>query len=249
MKRKLKIELVLATMMTVTISFFTAYVNQPKPVESGVRPLSSESYSYTGSGSSPYALFQQSVWEDIQGELRKGSFETVVEGLRNVTFQYAGSVPFLNMLYENELWSGKVNCKVPTENVTSYTFEVRHLISENGKVTHISISITETEVNQTVKQMSTISIGIKETANIESPIVNQLGAVVPWLVTSLVWIAEGLIIGVPLCFVSLGIVMMIDRGIVPAWRRQFKGRNVVKPTVAEKKKEPSSDPKSRSNES
>jgi hypothetical protein len=43
--------------------------------------------------------------------------------------------------------------------------------------------------------------------------------------------------------------MMIDRGIVPAWRRQFKGRNLIKATVTEKKKEPNGDPKSRSDES
>jgi len=246
MKRKLKMEIVLAIMMTAVISLFTVYVNSQSRVIGGSNRASTMKAEY---GSYGMAMVQQVVWEDIQGDLRKGSFETVVEGLRNVTFHYAGSVPYLNMLYENELWSGKLNCNVPTENVASYTFKVRQLISENGKVTHISISTTETKVNQTVEQVSTVSIGLKETGNIESPIVNQVGAVVPWLVTSLVWIAEGLIIGVPLCFVSLGIVMMIDRGIVPAWRRQFKGRNVVKATVTEKKKEPNSDSKSRSDES
>lgn len=147
------------------------------------------------------------------------------------------------MLYENELWNGKLSCNVPTENVTSYTFEVRQLISENGKVTHISISITETKVNQTgptEEPMSTISIGIKETRNSESPIINQVRAIVPWLVTSLVWIAQGLIIGVPLCFVSLGVVIIIDRGIIPMWKNQFKSRSLAKTTAkngtSEKKK-------------
>lgn len=239
-------EIVLAIMMTVVISLFKVYLNSQGRLIGGSYQASTMKAEYSSYG---MAMVQQVVWEDIQGELRKGSFETVVESLRNVTFHYAGSVPYLNMLYENELWSGKLNCNVPTENVTSYTFKVRQLISENGKVTHISITTTETKVNQTVEQVSTVSIGIKETGNVESPIVEQVGAVVPWLVTSLVWIAEGLIIGVPLCFVSLGIVMMIDRGIVPVWRRQFMGRNVVKATVTEKKKEHDSDPKSRSDES
>lgn len=223
MKRKLKMEVVLAIMMTVAISFFKVYVNQSKLVEMGVGPEPAELY--LGSGSSSYATVQQIVWEDIQGELRKGSFETVVEGLRNVTSHYRGSVPYSNMLYENELWSGKLGCNVPTENVSSCTFEVRRLINENGKVTHISISIIETKVNQTgptEEPMSTISIGIKETRNSESPIINQVGAVVPWLVTSLIWIAQGLIIGVPLCFISLGVVIIIDRGIIQCGKTNSK---------------------------
>jgi len=42
------------------------------------------------------------------------------------------------------------------------------------------------------------------------------------LTTALVWIAEGLIIGMPLCFASLGIVILVNRGIIPLWKNTLK---------------------------
>jgi len=158
--------------------------------------------------------------------LRKGSFETVVEELRNITAYYHGRIPYLSMIYENELWKGTLKCKVPTENVTPFTFGVRQLINRYGKVIYITITVTEMEINQTGQPeelLSEINISLEEFIEGESSIVNQIGTVVPWLVNSLVWIAQGLIIGVPLCFASLGVVLIISRGIIPAWRNSLKG--------------------------
>jgi hypothetical protein len=36
------------------------------------------------------------------------------------------------------------------------------------------------------------------------------------------WIAQGLIFGLPLCFVSLGIVLLFNRGIIPLWKNLLK---------------------------
>jgi len=116
--------------------------------------------------------------------------------------------------------------------VTQFTFDVRQVIGDHGKVTHIGITITEVEVNQTgqaEEQLSKISMNLREVSSEQSPLVNQIGSVVPWLITGLVWIAEGLIIGLPLCFVSLGIVLLVSRGIIPAWKKQLKGKTPKKP--------------------
>jgi hypothetical protein len=67
-----------------------------------------------------------------------------------------------------------------------------------------------------------------EHAGDSSPLVDQLGGIVPVLTTGLVWIAEGLIVGVPLCFASLGVVVLVDRGIIPVWKKQLRNRSVAK---------------------
>jgi hypothetical protein len=163
--------------------------------------------------------------------MHKGSFESTVESLDALTSNFGGIISSLNMAYDNELWTGTLDCNIPTENVTPFTFNVRRLISANGTVTHIGITTTETLVNQTTpaeQQFSTVTIGLREVSGGTSPVMEQLGVAVPWLVTGLEWIGEALIIGVPLCFVSLGIVMIFDRGIIPAWKRQLRGRNAEK---------------------
>jgi hypothetical protein len=131
------------------------------------------------------------------------------------------------MAYDNELWSGTLKCKLPTDNVTWFTFEVRRLINAHGKVTHILIDVNEVEVNQTQTPeipLSDISIYLQEYVEGASPFMNQLGAVVPLLTTGLLWIAEGLIVAVPLCFACLGVVLIVSRGILPVWKRQFRNK-------------------------
>jgi hypothetical protein len=227
-------ELALAIVMAIMLSALTVYVNQPRPPErTGGSFGSFSGAALSGRTSSTTTEVQQVVRENIEGELAKGSFETVVKTLKNLTYGYGGIIPNLNMIYENELWTGTLNCKIPTENVTLFTFDVRQFISANGKVTHISVSITETVVNQTglfEKPLSEVSIGLKESADGggETPIMSQMKTVVSWLFTGLAWIAQGLIIGVPLCFVSLGIIVLADRGIIPAWRKMLKGKNTSK---------------------
>jgi hypothetical protein len=233
LSRRVKMELVTAIIMAIVLSALAAYVSQPRQsLWSGVTWSESGDEQYLKTG------VQRVISENIRGELRKGSFETVVGGLKNSTAFYGGNIPLLNMLYENEIWTGSLSCKVPTENVTSFTFDARLLISTYGKVTHISISVTETPVNQTqqAEELSSIGISLSEVAGGDagSSIINQIGIVVPWLTTSLVWIAQGLIIGLPLCFVSLGIVVLVERGIVPAWKRQFKDRSMSKASVEAK---------------
>jgi len=228
--RRLKIEIAAAIIMTIALSSLAAFVNRPKrtwlsPEERHEAELMSMW------GLSSGSEYVQIYTENINGELRKGTFETVVEGVRNLTSFHVGRIPFLNLLYENDVWVGTIKCKIPTENVTLFTFDARELISKYGKVTFISTSATETVVNETQhyqEPLSEVSLSLKENADVgvELPIIGQVGSVFPWLVTSLVWIAQGLIIGLPLCFVSLGIVVLINRGIIPAWKKQFKNKSL-----------------------
>ena len=231
MKRKMKVELMSAVAMAVTLAFFAVYTSLPKI--SGT--LSYPSYMSKEEISSLSNAFgestQQVILENIQGELRKGEFETTVQGVKDLASVYGGSVPTLHMGYDNDLWSGTLTCKVATDNVTSFTFDVRKLISDHGKVTHISIDVSEVEVNQTQTAetpVSEVSMYLYEQAGSSSPFVDQLGGVVPVLTIGLMWIAEGLVVGVPLCFASLGVVVLADRGIIRVWKKQFRNRSMSK---------------------
>ncbi len=228
MKRRVKLELISAVAVAVTLALLAVYANLPGRSQT-VGHLFSDSTS--GLRDAFGVSTQQVILENIQGELRKGEFEITVQGVKDLASVYGGRVPVLHMGYENEVWSGTLTCKVPTDNVTSFTFDVRRLVNAHGKVTHISIDVSEVEVNQTQTveaPLSEVSMYLYEHVEGTSPFLDQLGAIVPMLTTGLVWIAEGLIIGVPLCFASLGVVVLADRGIIPVWKKQFKNRSLAK---------------------
>jgi len=235
MKKRYKSQLVIAILMAAAISALVIYASLTKQgdnfsiPERGLSPQMATSVNTEGTSS--VDEIQRWTSENIQGEMHKGSFESTVESLDALTSDFGGIISSSNMAYDNELWTGTLDCNIPTENVTTFTFNVRRLISVNGTVTHIDITTTETLVNQTTlaeQQLSTVTIGLQEVSGGTSPVMEQLGVAVPWLLTGLEWIGEALIIGVPLCFVSLGIVMIFDRGIIPAWKRQLRARSTDK---------------------
>lgn len=167
----------------------------------------------------------QLITETIEGELDKGTFEDAVSRLVALTEEKNGYVKYLVMTYMDETWSGQMICKVPPSNVTSFTFAARAIIDANGTVTYINISIEEIGellgLNETT--FSTINFNIKEIKpQTGTGISLPLEPVIKVLSTSLLWIAQGLAVGIPLCFASLGIVLFISRGIIPLWKNTLR---------------------------
>lgn len=167
----------------------------------------------------------QLITETIEGELDKGAFEDTVSKLVTLTEEKYGYVKYLRMTYADEAWSGQMICRVPPSNVTSFTFAARAIIDANGTVTYINISIEEVNASQEQQEatFSTINFNLKENkpqtgAGISLP----LEPVTRILSTSLLWIAQGLAVGVPLCFASLGVVLFVGRGIIPLWKNALK---------------------------
>jgi hypothetical protein len=157
--------LAVAAIMAVGISILSAYVNRPDRSNSYLYVRSAEQSRSGQSNIRPTSEAQQIVTENIQGELRKGSFETVVQSLRSLVYSQNGSIPVLNMGFDNDVWSGSMNCKVPTKNVAVFTFGARQLIVDNGRVTNIDINVVEQTVSQTGQPetpMSEITIGLRE---------------------------------------------------------------------------------------
>ena len=221
-------EIGLAVMLSVLVAALAAYSN----VEKGEHYRGNLSYLETLSTdskdrySADIGQPTQLISEIIEGELDKGSFERVVNRVEVLTKENLGYVKSLRMIYNDGAWSGSIVCKLPPENVTSFTFGVRVIIEANGTVTYINISMEEVgELQQSQDSLySTINLNLKEVIpeNGTPEIPTQIAAVLPILATSLLWIAQGLIIGVPLCFASLGVAILVDRGIIPLWKNVLK---------------------------
>ena len=165
------------------------------------------------------------ILETIEGELKRGTFEDVVSRLEILTEEKYGYVKSLRMIYQDQVWSGLMICKLPPTNVTSFTFGARAIIEANGTVTYISISIEDINASQQSQEntYSTINLNLKEIKPENGAGIGaSLAPVVSILTTSFLWIAQGLIIGIPLCFASLGIVILVNRGIIPLWKNTLK---------------------------
>lgn len=232
LSKKAKLELACAVVMAIVFSSSSIllYSRQKSDYGSDLYINSME----RSSSLNALTDIQQTIHENIEGELNIGSFETVIKNLRNITDSYDGRIPYLDMQFRNDLWHGTANCKIPTGNVAFFAIDVRYMIGENGKVTYIGVTVSEEEINQTSQTeapMSTVTIALKEVSSGSSPLLSHMGEAVSWLVTPLMWIVEGLLVVVPLSFVSLGIVMLFDRGIIPLWKKQFKNRNLTKPAL------------------
>jgi hypothetical protein len=165
------------------------------------------------------------ISETIEGELKRGTFEDVVSRLEILTEEKYGYVKSLLMTYQDQVWSGLMICKLPPTNVTSFTFGARAIIEANGTVTYINISVEDINVTQQSQEntYSTINLNLKEIKPENGAGIGaSLAPVVSILTTSFLWIAQGLIIGIPLCFASLGIVILVNRGIIPLWKNTLK---------------------------
>jgi hypothetical protein len=168
--------------------------------------------------------YSQVITETIEGELNRGTFEDAVNKLQILTEQKEGYVKSLRMTYTEKAWSGQMICKLPPTNVTSFAFSVRAIIEANGTVTYINISIENVNASQLTPEdaYSTVNLNLKEKPENGAAIQIPLGPVLSFLATSLLWIGEGLIVGIPLSFASLGIVILVNRGIVPLWKNTLK---------------------------
>jgi hypothetical protein len=168
----------------------------------------------------------QIVDANILGKLQKGRFEMVVPSIEALTREKGGYIVTEQLTFEDGLWSGEIVSKLPSPNASAFTIGIRQKIDEYGEVVLIQIDIREFTVSENVtgdEQYSTIKTLLNEELEEGGTIepVGQLFSALPVLVTGLVWIGGGLIIGVPLCIISLGIVVLIKRVIIPLWKKEL----------------------------
>jgi hypothetical protein len=225
-----KKEICLAAMLSILMIIFAVYSNVKNAEEyypfENFLAGETRSNSYGIPSSTEGQQYFKVISETIEGELNRGAFEGVISELEILTEEMEGYVRSLRMTYADRVWSGTMICKVPPTSVTSFTFSARAIIEANGTVTYINISVENVNASQQNQEdtYSTINLYLTEIKpeNGKNEILSSIMSALPVLTTSLVWIAEGLIIGVPLCFAFLGIVILVNRGIVPLWKNMLK---------------------------
>lgn len=203
---------------------------QYAPYYGDLSTLSERDFDVKGYSSQETQQRYQVITETIEGELERGAFEAVVNHLVILAESNGGYVKSLRMTYVDGFWSGQMTCKLPPENVMNFTFKAREIIDENGTVTYINISIEEIESQQQTQEptYSTIYVNLKEKKpQSENGIAASMTPVVEILSRGLLLIAQGVVIGLPICFASLGVVLLVSRGLLPIWKSLLK-----KPKVA-----------------
>jgi len=167
----------------------------------------------------------------IKGELKNGTFEEVVMSIEDETESLGGYIDSEDVTFTEDLWSGEIVSKIPQNNSLRFVFKVRSLISTNGKVISITTNIRDITppTNITIeKPPATIRITLREVfekpsqpgpPTIELPF---LAALVPYLGTFFTWVITGIVIGLPAYFTILGIVLLIDRALLPIANKIFK---------------------------
>lgn len=222
-----KKEIGVAVALAFTIAIFSIFYNTVSQ-----RDGLEDRWGLQSTGILPYFTYESServriMDADIQGKLRNGTFETVVPFIEALTREKGGFIVTEYLTFKDSLWSGEIVSKLPPTNASAFTMETRQKIDENGRVVIIQINIREFASSQNAtdgEHYSTIKTFLLEEFEEEketpAPVI-QLMSVLPILVTGLLWVAEGLIVGVPLCFVSLGVVMLVKRIIVPLWKKEL----------------------------
>jgi len=225
MKIKRK-EVCLAIALSLLVAFSAFYFNTRNEGHYSEGLVWTDLWALKGTSSlGPETQRSKLVSETIEGELNRGTFEDTINGLEILTEEKNGYVKSLRMTYQDRAWSGLMICKVPPTNVTSFTFGARAIIEANGTVTYINISIEEVDTQQQTPEnlYATINLNLREIKPENGAGIGvSLAPVLSILATSFSWIAQGLIIGIPLCFASLGIVIFVNRGIVPLWKNTLK---------------------------
>lgn len=167
----------------------------------------------------------------IKGELKNGTFEEVVTSIEEETENLNGYIDSEDITYTQDLWSGEIVSKIPQNNSLKFVFKARNLISTNGKVISITTNIkdiTPQTGTTAEKPPATIRVTLKEIQEKTSPPglpqveFPLLAAIGPYLSTFFSWVITGVVIGLPAYFTILGIIMLIDRALIPLASKLFK---------------------------
>lgn len=234
MKPKRK-ELAAALIVCVVLVGASIYVNMPKtspeyygalqPLEGLKGAFAPQSLPQTETGLDDARIRDIRHW--IKGELVKGEFEEVLLAIEEKTDEYGGYVYSEDMTFTNDLWIGEVVSRIPQNKSTVFVFQVRRVISENGKVVSITTSIrdiTGTVGASEQKPHATIRVTLAEISDKPANGIPIIAGILPYLSTFFTWVVSGVVIGLPAYFTLLGVVLLIDRALIPVANKLFKGR-------------------------
>lgn len=161
------------------------------------------------------------IRQSIVASLKQGTFEDVVADIEKETESFGGYVYSEYFNFKDDLWSGEMVSKVPNINASSFVFSVRGIISDNGKVLSITVSIEDVTGVNTGEEVpyASIKIAMKEepSEGAKPTVSSVLGGALPILTESLIWLVRGVVIFVPLSFAALSLILLTTRFIIPIW--------------------------------
>jgi hypothetical protein len=192
-----------------------------------------EQYGLGGSTQTPIVVDERikDIRQSIKGELKKGTFESVVLGIEDETETLGGYVESEDVTFADEAWSGEIVARIPQNTSLNFVFKVRSLISENGKVISIATNIkdiTPTTGTSGPKPLAQIRATLNEESDkpwhptlptVDLPF---LPGVLSLLNAFFTWIIVAVIVGVPAYFTVLAIVLFIDRALKPVTNKILK---------------------------
>jgi len=229
-----RIELIAALIVCVVLVGASIYVNMPRtsPEYYGAflpETLSGERAS--GTVPQPETGLNDARIRDIRhwikGELIRGKFEEVLLAIEEKTDEYGGYVYSEDMTFADDLWAGEIVSRIPQNKSTIFVFQVRQIISENGRVVSITTSIrdiTGTVGTSEQKPHATIRVTLTEVSDKPVVVVPIIAGIIPYLNTFFTWVVTGIILGLPTYFTLLGVVLLIDRALIPIANKLFRGR-------------------------
>jgi len=237
-KRELLVALIISVALLGTIAYpKTARFNENYAGASSIKLQSSESvlerWGLSQSTTQTPSVENERIrdirqW--IRGELKNGTFEEVVTSIEDETESLGGYIDSEDVTFTEDLWSGEIVSKIPQNNSLRLVFKVRTLISTNGKVISITTNIRDITppTGTTIeKPLATIRVTLREVSEKPSQPLPRIeftfiAAVVPYLSTFFTWVIMGLVIGLPVYFTILGIVLLINRALAPITNKIFK---------------------------
>lgn len=235
LKKPNRIELAATFLLCVVLISASIYVNSPKtftsffsdPETTSLRPqhgLQPTVSPETNQLQTSPEERKKDIKHWIEGELRKDTFPHVIVSIEDETEVLGGYIYSEDLMYSDGLWHGEIVSRIPQNKSSRFVFKVEELITANGTVIEITTrirDISETSLSQEAP-CATIWVileEIEEKQVFELPVIPQIA---PYLNTFFVWVATGVILGLPAYFTILGIALLIDRALLPATSKLFK---------------------------
>ncbi|MFQ5950775.1 MAG: hypothetical protein ACE5KH_01660 [Candidatus Geothermarchaeales archaeon] len=202
--------------------------------------MSEVTEAFVGTVSEPTGERVKRITQGILGHLEQDSFEEVAADIQNMTLEVRGYVELFRASFQDELWSGQIVSRVPQESYTSFVFDVKRLIEDEGRVVFAEISIEDITgkpgAEEEEESMATVRVDLDEKPRGE---VVDLGPVQRFLSTAASILTQfGVFLGyivvliVPLSVAAFGFAIMVNRALRPLWGMTLRN---FKPTPSAEK--------------
>jgi hypothetical protein len=169
--------------------------------------------------------------ESLIGELRHGRFEPVTGQIISNLGSIGGYVESSNLIYNGTAWFGTYSVNLPSQDSTTFLFNVTNIVNENGKTTSVQIETQDvtnkTGGNQSNVPYSSFAITLQEEANTTniqttnqvSGTLSSIGSVLSIVLSGAAYV---FLVAIPVYLIILGAVLLSGRVLYPMFQKVSK---------------------------